>query len=203
MLKNISRTAVDRYLKVVRTPVDAVLSRSESERTKALGLKLDRADAAARNAAGSALRDETLKDDARARREAADERERALRLRGVATEHVETADAKADDAEQEAERKRRDAAKAAERKKQQAKKRREAAKEKAAKQAAERKRSAAKEASEAKADAAKQGKREKLAQLEAKEAALAKKEEALTAAAESKRLEDAAAEAKSARKNGS
>ena len=135
MLKNISRTAVDRYLKVVRTPVDVVLSRRESERTKALGLKLDRADAAARNAAGTALRDETLKDDARARRKAADERERALRLRGVATEHVEAADAKAAEAEEEAEKKRKDAAKAAERKKQQAKKRREAAKEKAAKQA--------------------------------------------------------------------
>ena len=64
MLKNISRTAVDRYLKVVRTPVDAVLGGRESERTKALGLKLDRADAAARNVAGTALRD----DDAQGRR---------------------------------------------------------------------------------------------------------------------------------------
>jgi hypothetical protein len=114
MLKDISRTAVDRYLKVVRTPVDAVLKRG-GDRTDALALKVDRADAAARSAAGTAIRDEALKDDARRRRRAADERARAMRLRGVAEEHKEQAEETTTEAREEAERKRKQAEQAARR----------------------------------------------------------------------------------------
>src|SRR4029079_16713413 len=64
MIKEVSRTAVDRYLKVVRFPVDAVLNSSGSERSEALGLKVDRVDAVARRAAASALRDGVLEEDA-------------------------------------------------------------------------------------------------------------------------------------------
>ncbi len=203
MLKKISRTAVDGYLKVVRTPADAVLSRAKSERSKALGLKVDRADATARSVAGTALRDVTLKDDARKRRAAADERERALRLRGVAEEHLTHAAEQEREAEAAAEKRRREAALEAERKKQQAKRRKEGAKKSAAKKSAERKGSAKQRATETKAEAAKQAKREKLAQLESKEAALAEKEAAVNATDEAKRLADAAAEAKAKRKNAS
>lgn len=203
MLKDISRTAVDGYLKVVRKPVDAVLSRGKSDRSKALSVKLDRVDAAARSAAGTALRNPDLKDDAQRRREAAGERERAQRLRGVATEHAEKAEAQSAAVQEEAEQRRRKAAEQTERRKQQAQKRKAAARKKAAEASSERKQSAKKAAAETKAESAKQTKREQLAQLEAKEAALEKKEAAVNSAAESRRLAEAASEAKAKRKNGS
>lgn len=203
MLKDISRTAVDRYLKVVRKPIDAVLNRRDSDRSKALGARLDRADAAARSVAGTALRDPQLKEDATNRRKAVEDRERAERLRGVATEHRQASQAEAEEVEEEAEQRKRRAAQAAERRKKAAQKRKEGAKKGAAKKTTQRKQAAKKEEAQTKSESAKQTKREQLQQLEAKEAALKKDEESLTAAAESQRLADAAAEAKAKRKNGS
>jgi len=200
MIKEISRTAVDRYLKVVRMPVDAVLGSREGERAKSLGLRVDRADAAARAAAGTALRDDSLKADAERRREAADERERALRLQGVATDHAESAERKEKEAKQEAEERRRKAARESERKKQQAKKRRSGAKKEAEKKATERKTTAKKRATQKKQASAERSKGPRLEELEQKEAALEEKEAAVNAADESKRLAEAAGTAKAARK---
>ena len=189
MIKDISRAAVDGYLKVVRKPIDAVISRGSTERASALGVKVDRADAAARGIAGSALRDPSLQEDARHRRAAADERENALRLRSVAEQRSETAQLQAEEAEQQAESK-----------KKQAEQRKKAKKQTAAQRSSTRKQSAQKTAAAKKAEADKQAKRDKLAQLEAKEKALEEKEEAVNAAAESRRLADAAGAAKAERK---
>jgi hypothetical protein len=201
MLKDISRTAVDRYLKVVRTPFDALLGDREGDRSKSLGLRIDRADAAVRAAAGTALRDPELRDDARRRRDAADERERALRLRGVATEHAERADREAEAVEREADERRRKAARESERKKQQAEKRRTSEKKQARKKAAEKKSTARKRATAKKREASENAKPERLAGVRERAAALAEKEAAVNAADESKRLEEAAATAKAERKS--
>src|SRR3954462_13464760 len=82
-LRSIHRAAVGGYVKAVRWPVDRVLGRR--------GPGADRAGAAAREVAGAALGDDALKADAKARRTAADQRERA-----------ETLDAQADQSREEA-----------------------------------------------------------------------------------------------------
>ncbi len=182
MIKDISRTAVDGYLKVVRTPIDAVIARTDGERADSLGVKVDRADAAARGIAGAALRDETLQEDARRRRAAADERLNAIRLRSVAEQRSEAAEIRTEEAEEEAEQRRRQAAEQAESQKKQAAQREKAKKQAAAKRASTRKKTAQKTAAEKKAEADKKAKRDKLAQLETKEAALEKKEKAAATA---------------------
>ena len=203
MIKDISRKAVDGYLKVVRLPVDTVLGDRESDRAKSLGVRVDKADAGARRLAGTALRNPDLKEDARKRRAAADERAHALRLHEVAGEHAEQAEEKAEEAEKRAVQRRQDAAKRAASEKRAAEKRKQATKKQADQRAAEQKRAAEKLEVEKKATAAKKAKREKLAELKSKEEALEKRETAVTAKAESTRLKNAAARAKAERKNGS
>ena len=99
-LRTIPRTALDAYLKALKLPVTTVIRQvTKSNGTpSAAELAVDRVDATIRDVAGLTLGDEDLRKDAGRRRKAADERERAQRLRGVATEHAQEADAKAQEA---------------------------------------------------------------------------------------------------------
>ena len=81
-LRAIPRTAVDRYLKVARWPVDTTLALLG--RNGAATSAIDRIDATFREAAALALGDQELREDARRRREAAAERDRSARLRDEA-----------------------------------------------------------------------------------------------------------------------
>src|SRR5947209_4929677 len=105
----IPRTAVKGYLRIVRLPIDAAIGvlpgGDEGPRTGAK-LVLDRADATARAIAGALLRDPALLEDAQRRRTAADERQRAIKLRGQAQRHSAEADSKLDQRQEQAERRR-------------------------------------------------------------------------------------------------
>src|SRR3954454_7087782 len=81
-LRAIPRTAVDRYLKAARWPLDTGLALLG--RDGATTSAIDRIDAACRAAAATALGDQELREDARRRREGADERDRAARLHSEA-----------------------------------------------------------------------------------------------------------------------
>src|SRR5919199_1894694 len=117
-LRSIPRTAVGGYIKAVRWPIDRTtrLLRRDGDKSGA-ELAVDRADAAARGAAGTVLGDEELKQDASRRTKAADERERAQALSGAARARAEQAEedreAKAKRARQAEQRRKRAAEKAA------------------------------------------------------------------------------------------
>jgi len=153
-----------------------------------------------RQLAGYALLDDELREDAARRRVAADERERALRLR----EAVERASAEADerlaDRVDQAEEHRAVAEERAERQRQEAEQRR-AAEARAAAQA-ETRRKAANRQARAKVDEAieEQGDEARLEQLKAEAQALEEREAALTAQDEAQRLQDAATAKKAARR---
>src|SRR4051812_17399894 len=77
------RAVVDRSLKLLRLPADTAtrfLPDGERGPRRPAMLAIDRVDATVRDAIGAILRDDTLRDDARRRRAAADERERAIAL---------------------------------------------------------------------------------------------------------------------------
>src|SRR5688572_23233759 len=90
-VREIPRAAVDGYLKAVKWPLEQAARRFDGD--GGAELVLDRADAAVRDAVGSVLRDPELREDARRRRLAATEREKALRLR----ERAQSTSAKAAD----------------------------------------------------------------------------------------------------------
>src|SRR3954463_15024699 len=76
-LRSIPRAAVGGSIKAVSWPVRRALSLRGGDAS----LTVDRAEAAAREVAGTALADDELKAEARARRGAGDRRERAQALR--------------------------------------------------------------------------------------------------------------------------
>src|SRR4051794_11672356 len=172
-LRAIPRTAVDRYLKVARWPVDTTLALLG--RNGAATSAIDRIDATFREAAALALGDQELREDARRRREAAAERDRSARLR--------------DEADLRAERGREEAAQRRQRGSHQARQTAQRRRESTRRQAAK-----AKEAIQESAD------RARLDELETRSEALEERENALTARDEARRLGNAAARAKAQRK---
>jgi hypothetical protein len=163
-------------------------------------LAIDRADATVRAAVGGILHDDDLRDDAFRRRAAADERERALELRGEAEEKQRIADAELaqelegaarlrEDADREGQERRR---RVDEERAEQLRRAREAAvaQEHAVEQAR----------AEELAIAEKQAKRDRLEVLDEQADALDHEVDALTATDEAQRLRDAASAAKAARK---
>jgi hypothetical protein len=84
MIRALQRAAIDGWLRVAKRPLDsgAKLFGEEAE------IALDRADAGLRDAAGRLLFDDDLREDARLRRAAANERAEALRLREEAAEEA-------------------------------------------------------------------------------------------------------------------
>lgn len=196
---SLSGTAVDGYLKVVKLPLESALGLL-GENAPAAKISLDRADATVRSLAALVLNDDVLQEDANRRRLAADERERALKLRAEAQNRSEAADEKLAEREAQAERQRQEAARRAESQREQAEKERQAKAKRASD--AERKRKAATEkAARLEQDAIDdRAKRARLEQLDEKSEALDKKEDALTASDEAKRLREAASATKAARK---
>src|SRR5436189_6181141 len=92
--RSIPRTAVRGYLGLARLPLDAairLLPGNGSGRGSAADLALDRADASIRAIVATILGDPVLRRDAQRRRVAADERQRALRLRAEAQRKSEQA----------------------------------------------------------------------------------------------------------------
>src|SRR3954452_19816255 len=106
-LRTIQRTAIGGWLSLARPPIDTAL-RFAGGNASGVKLAVDRADATARTLLGALLGDEVLQEDADRRRTAAEERERAQRLR-------READARTAQAEQRVEKR---AHKAGERKRQ-------------------------------------------------------------------------------------
>jgi hypothetical protein len=202
-LRTIPRLAINGYLTAVKLPVDAVarrFGRRNGATTSGPEIFVDRVDAGVRDAVGRVTLDPALRQDAAQRRTAADERERALSLRESAQERKAEADQKLNDKQSQAEKQRQQAEKRAEQQRQQADKRREEKKQQAAK--AEQQRKDASRKAKAKVDAMNEDRerKERLKVLEEKSEALEEKDEALTASDESKRLAEAAANAKAARK---
>src|SRR5215217_9056924 len=106
-LNTIPRTLVSGALSVVRLPADGLLLVAGRGRFgSSLRFALDRGDAGLRAAAGTLLRDDELVDDAHRRRQAAEEREQAVRLHTRAEELNAEAQAEIRDTKVEAQRKR-------------------------------------------------------------------------------------------------
>jgi hypothetical protein len=185
-LRSLPRAAVGGYIKAVRWPIDRALRLRGGDGE----IAVDRAEAAARDVAGTALGDEELRAEAGARFEAADRRERAQTLEDQARREAGEAQQRRAAAELQArERKRR-----ADRERQQRKR--------AAERAAEQRKQAAGQAA-ARAEAAidEQAKRERLEQLDRETAVQADRDEALAARDEAHRLAEATAAVKTARKS--
>src|SRR4051812_35610953 len=94
-LRDIPRSAVDAAVQLTRMPLDIAVSLLPGNGTgarPAASIAVDRLDAALRDAAGMALFDTELRDDAARRRIAADERARELRLRMEAEQRSAQAD---------------------------------------------------------------------------------------------------------------
>jgi hypothetical protein len=203
-VRDVRRTAIDRWLKAARLPFDAathLLPNGRGPRNTA-GLVIDRADATIRAAVGGLLRDDDLRDDAARRRLAADERQRALVLRTEAEQKQREADTQLSEELAEAQRLReaseREAAGRAERADDKASRLQEAAQDAAAARAREVERARAQKT----AAAEKRAKRERLEVLDGQAEALDEETDALTAKDEAQRLRRATAAAKRERKAG-
>ncbi|MDQ3723011.1 MAG: hypothetical protein M3376_08080 [Actinomycetota bacterium] len=205
-MRDIPRGAVGGAVKLTRLPLDFVVSMLPGNGDgrgpqPAAAIAVDRLEATLRDAAGIALFDNELRADAMRRRLAADERAREVRLRGESERHsseadehfsarVEGAEDRRTAAEQRAEHER----EAAEQRKQQ--RTENAARREQTRKVANRKvRAKVDEKIDEKSDEA------RLEQLEAESKALEERERALTAQAETQRLQDEATKKKAARKN--
>ena len=127
-VRDIPSTAVDGYLKLVRLPLDGAIHLLPGNGTgpgPAAKLALDRADAGVRAIIAGILGDAALREDARRRRAAADEREHALKLHEEAEDVAETADARLEERRRRATRERRQARQRAEVKREDADRQRE------------------------------------------------------------------------------
>jgi len=198
MLRTIPRAALGGSLTLIRLPVGGVLRLAGGG--EAAGLALDRAEASVRSVAGFALSDNVLIEDAARRRDAADERERALRLRAEADRHAQRAEQRVSEGKAKADRTRTRAAENAARQTRGAQEHSEARQGQAAKAARERQAAAAKSAALREEEIDERAKRARLDNLDTRAEALEEKEEALTAADESRRLREGASRAKAERK---
>jgi hypothetical protein len=202
-LRAIPRTAIGGSLKVMRLPLDIAVSLLPGDgagpRPRA-GVALDRIEAHARDLAGAALGDEVLREDAARRHIAADERERALRLRAAAQARANEADARRADTREDADEQREQAAQRARRQHAEADRRQQQRTQGVAR--VERTRRAASETARSKADEAIEevATEARLKQLERDADVLDERAGALTAEAEAQRLQDAATRKKVARK---
>ncbi len=199
-LKAIPKATVSGAIKLARLPADTALRAAPESVASSAGLAVDRADAAVRSAAGTALRDPQLRDEAKRLHEAIAERRRARGLRARASERIEEGEERAETARAEAEERRRLADQDAKRKREHAQKRREQERAEAKKAKKQRKRAAQKRADKERDKLKDRAQAGRLDALEAKAGALKERERALTEADEAHRLENAAARAKQERK---
>jgi hypothetical protein len=163
-------------------------------------LVIDRADATVRAAVGGLFHDDDLRADAFRRRAAADERERAIELRGEAQEKKRVADAQLAEELEGAERLRERAEQEAEARLQRAEEERAERERQVRAVAAQQEQALEQARAERLAAEDKQAKRERLDVLDEQAAALDVEADALTATDEAQRLREAAGKAKAARK---
>jgi hypothetical protein len=202
-IRAIPRSAIGGSIKVARLPLDiavALLPGNGSGPGASAAIAVDRMEAQLRDVAGMALGDEVLRNDAAARRVAADERERALRLRSAAARRTERADERLDDTLEQTDEQRDGAAERARRQRAQAEAQRKKREQQAA--TAERRRRASAAKAKAKTEEAidEQATGARLQQLDREAEALDAKAGALTAEAEAQRLQDEATKKKAARR---
>ena len=201
-LKDITRTATGAYINAVKWPLSRAARVVGRGNGKATGpeVLVERADAKARAVAGTVTGDEKLKAEARKKGAAADQRERAVKLRKQAAEAQTQVEKNASDTEAKAQERRQKAAADERKRKAQADKQREQT-EMQAEEAAERRKKDAQEA-KAKVDGLNEDKeqRERREVLAEKEKALSERDSALTAKDEAARLESAASRTKAQRK---
>jgi hypothetical protein len=201
--RTISRSAVDGYLKLLRFPLDAAVTvglRNRAAERSTATIRLDRVEAGLRGLAGRTLGDEELRRDAELRRLAADERERAVRLRVTAQRRTEFADERLSETEEKAERQRRQASAQAVNRKARAERQRRVESGRVKEVEAQRRRANGKATAQQAAALEERSKRVRLEQLDEQADALSKKEEALAAKNEARRLRAAASKTKAARK---
>lgn len=204
-IKRIPGSALDGYLNLVKRPVDAIARRTRREglTTSPAELTLDRIDAAVRETAGRILGDETLQDDARKRRLAASERERALELKIEAEVKTQQADQEFSQRQQAAEQRRQQAERRAQEEKQRIEQEKQAKEREVEKAASQRKATNRKVASTVEGAIDDKADKGRLQQLQVEAEALREEEKALGAQAAAKTLSSAASKAKAVRKNGS
>ena len=204
-IKRIPSNALDGYLNLVKRPIDAVARRTRRDglATSPAELLLDRIDATVRETAGRILGDETLQDDARKRRVAASERERALELKVEAEVKTQQADQEFARRQRAAEDRRLSAERRAAEEKQRIEQEKQAKEREVEKTAAQRKAANRKVASTVEGAIDDKADKNRLQQLQVEADALQEEEKALGAQAAAKTLSTAASKAKATRKNGS
>jgi hypothetical protein len=202
MLRNLSRITIDSYLRLIRLPVDGFLAiGGDTGSVTAAKLLVDRADARTRQLAGVVLGDPDLQRDAELRREAAEEKARALNLRAEAELRSQRADQLANKQKRTAARQRKKAASVTKQRREEAQKRRQSTKAAAARRASQRRNHAKSSAAETEKLIEERAKHSRLEQLTTKTEAVQAKEAALVAADETRRVGRAAGAAKAKRKS--
>jgi hypothetical protein len=204
-LRDIPRTAVDGAVKLTRLPLDIVVAMlpgngNGSGAKPAAGIAVDRFEATLRDAAGIALFDHELREDAMRRRIAADERERELRLRVEAERRSAEADERFSARVEDAEEHRTAAEQRAERERQAAEQRKQQRAASATRREQARKATTRKVRAKVDKKIEQEADEARLEQLRAEARALDEREAALAAASEAQRLQDEATKKKAARK---
>lgn len=204
-LRTIPRTAIGGSIKLARLPLDvavAMLPGNGSGPGQSAGLALDRFEAQVRDFAGLALGDDVLREDAAKRRLAADERERALRLRSAAARRTQEADEQLSETHEEAEKQRKKAADDAREQRAEAARLRKKRSQDAAQVERNRKTANHRALTKAEQEIEEQAQDARLEQLEQEAKVLDEKADALTAESEAQRLQDEATRKKEARQAG-
>jgi hypothetical protein len=202
-IRAIPRAAIGGSIKAVRLPLDIAVSLLPGNGAgpgPGAAITLDRIEAYVRDLAGIALGDEVLREDAARRRVAADERERAVRLRTAAAGRAGEAEERLAETHEDADELREEAAERARRRRAEADRLGRQRAQDAAR--VERRRKAANETARSKADEAIEevATAARLQQLEREAAVLDEQADAVTAEAEAQRLQDEATRRKAARR---
>lgn len=197
--RSLRRTAVTTSLRLARVPLDTAIRALPERAATNATLAVDRADATARSVAGTVIFDPELREDARRRRAATRERERAAALRAEANNATVTAESRVEERGEQAQHRRTEADRQAARRRSEAKKEADRKRNQAAD--AERRRKAASRNVEDRVEAEIQAAvpEKRLDALQARAEAEEQREEALTAADEAQRLGEAAAAVKDER----
>jgi hypothetical protein len=202
-VRDIPTTAVDRYLKLVRLPLDAairLLPGNGSGTGPAAKLALDRADATVRAMIADLLGDAHLRDDAERRRTAADERGHARTLHAEAERAEEKADARLEERRRQANRQRHEARQRADAKREDAALQRDRQVRRAAEVRNDRLASSRRTVERAERAVEDRAAKERLEALDAKSQALREREKELAVRDAADGLREAAGRAKANRK---
>jgi hypothetical protein len=200
----IPRTALNGYLRLVRTPVDTaigLLPGNGDGPRPAAQLAVDRADATVRTVAGTLLRDPVLREDGQRRRRAARERERAVGLRSREQHTAQSAGTKLEQREEQARKQRQRARETASARRRQAETEAQKEKQRAAKAESRRREAAQKAAAKREEAIENRASREELQSVEAESDALRAREAELASRDEARRLAEAASKVRAERKS--